>query len=125
MVRKPRLAYEKVHTAYEAFKEVDLNQVDEKAVGDVGLSYYFEWLQSVSRGRRPLLSEGGHLGIGQRETEPGDFVFVLLGSDLPVIMRNESDTSKRMQIIGEAYLHGIMDGEVMEKNPVIETIELC
>jgi hypothetical protein len=124
-VRKPRLADEKVHTAYEAFKEVDLNHVDDKALGDIGLSFYCEWLQSVSKGRRPLLGEGGHLGIGPSETEPGDFVFVLLGSDLPFIMRRESDTSERMQIIGEAYLHGITDGEVMEKNPVIETIELC
>jgi hypothetical protein len=124
-VRKPRLADEKVHTAYEAFKEVDLSHVDEKALGDVGLSFYCEWLQSVSKGRRPLLSEGGHLGIGPCETEPGDFVFVLLGSDLPFIMRKESDTSERMQIIGVAYLHGIMDGEVMERNPEIETIELC
>jgi hypothetical protein len=124
-VRKPRLADEKVHTAYEAFKEVDLNHVDEKALGDIGLSFYCEWLQSVSKGRRPLLGEGGHLGIGPSETEPGDIVFVLLGSDLPFIMRRESDTPERMHLIGEAYLHGIMDGEVMEKNPVIETIELC
>ena len=65
------------------------------------------------------------MGIGPCETEPGDFVFVLLGSDLPFIMRKESDTSDKMQIIGVAYLHGIMDGEVMEKNPEIETIELC
>jgi hypothetical protein len=124
-VRKPRLADEKVHIAWESFKESDLKDVDEKALEDVGLSYYCEWLQTVSKGRRPLLCESSYLGIGPSETEPGDFVFVLLGSDLPFIMRSESDTSEKMQVIGEAYLHGIMDGEVMEKNPEIETIELC
>jgi len=124
-VVKPRLADEKVVTAYEAFRKTDLKEVDEKALEDVGLSYYCEWLQSVSKGRRPLLGEGGYLGIGPSETEPGDFVFVLLGSDLPFIMRKESDTSEKMQLIGEAYLYGIMDGEVMEKDPEIETIELC
>ncbi|KAE9372770.1 hypothetical protein N431DRAFT_439800 [Stipitochalara longipes BDJ] len=124
-VTKPRLADEKIVTAYEAFKETDLNNVDEKALEDIGLSYYCEWLQTVSKGRRPLLGEGGYLGIGPSETEPGDFVFVLLGSDVPFIMRRESNTSEKMQVIGEAYLHGIMDGEVMENNPVIEAIELC
>ncbi|KAN0110935.1 Heterokaryon incompatibility protein (HET) domain containing protein [Hyaloscypha variabilis] len=124
-VRKPRLADEKVHTAWQSFKESDLKDVDEKALEDVGLSYYCEWLQTVSKGRRPLLCESSYLGIGPSETEPGDFVFVLLGSDLPFIMRSESDTSEKMQLIGEAYFHGIMDGEVMEKNPEIEAIELC
>ncbi|KAE8442534.1 hypothetical protein EG329_003249 [Mollisiaceae sp. DMI_Dod_QoI] len=124
-VRKPRLADEKVHTAYEAFKETDLRDVDEKGLADVGLSYYCEWLQSVAKGRRALLVDGVYLGIGPRETEPGDFVFVLLGSDIPFVMRKENNTSGRMQIVGEAYLHGVMDGEVMEKNPVIEHIELC
>ncbi|CZR68730.1 uncharacterized protein PAC_18629 [Phialocephala subalpina] len=124
-VRKPRLADEKVHTAYETFKDTDLKDVNEKALGDVGLSYYCEWLQSVAKGRRPLLTEDGHLGIGPCEAEPGDFVFVLLGSDLPFVMRRESETPEKIRIVGESYLHGVMDGEIMERNPVIEHIELC
>lgn len=122
--RKPRLADEKVQIACKAFKDMDLKHVDEKTLRDVGLSYYCEGLQSVAKGRRPLLAAGGYLGIGPSETQPGDVVFVLLGADVPFIMRRGSYESDRMQIVGEAYLHGVMDGEVMEKNPMIEHIEL-
>jgi hypothetical protein len=123
-VRKPRLADEKVRIALATFKGKELNNVDEKDLADIGLSYYCEWLQTVAKGRRPLLAGGSYLGIGPSETEPGDFLYVLLGSDIPFVVREEKGSSCKMRIIGEAYLHGIMDGEVMEKSPVIETIEL-
>jgi len=29
------------------------------------------------------------------------------------------------RIVGEAYVHGIMDGEVMDSNPEVRDIKIC
>jgi hypothetical protein len=42
---------------------------------------------------------------------PGDKVVVLFGAELPFILRQDKDG--HYQVIGEAYVHGVMDGEVM------------
>lgn len=51
-------------------------------------------------------------GIGPSGTAPGDRVCILLGCSVPVILgsgRREGVS----RIVGEAYVHGIMDGEAM------------
>jgi hypothetical protein len=42
---------------------------------------------------------------------PGDRVVVLFGAELPLVLRQ--DDEGYYQVIGEAYVHGAMDGEVM------------
>lgn len=42
-----------------------------------------------------------------------DFVCVLLGCDVPVILRCHRG-GKHFEFIGECYSHGVMKGEMME-----------
>ena len=42
---------------------------------------------------------------------------------MPYIIRRLEN--KRYWLVGEAYVHGVMDGEIMEENPKIVNIELC
>ena len=100
-----------------------MSLIDTQTLTHAGLSDYCEQLKEVARGRRPLLASGGYLGIGPCETEQGDLVFILLGSDTPYVLRRHSQDDT-LRLIGEAYVHGIMDGEAMEGNPAIETIAL-
>jgi Heterokaryon incompatibility protein (HET) len=123
-IKKPRLSEERIRTVNDALKNKDLALVDEQTFIGVGLGDYCQQLQLIAQGRRPLLASGGFLGIGPRETEPGDLVFILLGADVPYILRQQSQDDK-LRLIGEAYVHGIMDGEAMEGDPAIETIALC
>ena len=62
-------------------------------------------------GRRPFITSRGHLGLGPSAILPGDKIAVLFGAELPFILRQ--DDKGYYQIIGEAYVHGIMDGEIM------------
>jgi hypothetical protein len=73
--------------------------------------------------RRAIFVSGAYLGIGPCDTEPGDLIFIILGSDVPYVLRRNSKNDK-LQLIGEAYVHGIMDGEVFERSQVIETVAI-
>lgn len=88
-----------------------------------------------SFGRRFFMTEGGTPGLGYPQAQAGDEVYVLLGCDVPYLLRRcEEKVSPEgidgrlpsFQVIGNCYLHGIMDGEALEGNweKRIETIVL-
>ena len=54
---------------------------------------------------------------------PGDLLYILIGAQVPYILG--SDTHGRLRIVGEAYAHGIMDGEAMEDHEAIDIITMC
>lgn len=56
-------------------------------------------------------TSGGRFGLGPWDTKAGDIVFVLLGCNVPVILRQNGD---RWVFVGEAFVLGIMDGEMAE-----------
>ena len=64
-------------------------------------------------GRRLFVSKHNYLGIASHQTRVGDWISVLSGADMPFILRcREEDES--LQLISEAYVHGIMNGEAVE-----------
>ncbi|KAH7408816.1 heterokaryon incompatibility protein-domain-containing protein [Phaeosphaeria sp. MPI-PUGE-AT-0046c] len=64
----------------------------------------------------------GYLGVGPPRTRAGDDVWILHGGRVPFILRTlEAGTeanSKRRTLVGDAYVHGIMDGEAVEEGQV-------
>lgn len=65
-------------------------------------------------GRRPFVTKKGHLGLGPAELRPGDIVAVILGSEVPLILRRVGGAGgEDFVLVGEAYVNDIMDGEVM------------
>lgn len=52
------------------------------------------------------------LGLCPRRTEKDDIVCILFGCSVPVILR-EHKLENAFELIGEAYVHGKMDGEAM------------
>ncbi|KAJ8108660.1 hypothetical protein OPT61_g8020 [Boeremia exigua] len=66
-------------------------------------------------------TQNGYLALIPRSSEYGDAVFLLEGGRVPFIMRKdfpepgEIDSEGRWNIIGPAYVHGAMQGEVWEK----------
>jgi hypothetical protein len=56
-------------------------------------------------------TSGGRFGLGPWDTRAGDIVFVLLGCNVPVVLRQDGD---RWIFVGEAFVMGIMDGEMVK-----------
>jgi hypothetical protein len=54
----------------------------------------------------------GHIGLGPAATKVGDHISLLAGSQVPFILRR---SGQKFQVVGEAYVHGIMDGKYWEK----------
>ena len=63
-------------------------------------------------GRRQFFTENGYMGIGPAAIKEGDLVCVLLGGCVPYILR-PTDTENMYKLVGESYVHGIMNGEVI------------
>lgn len=59
----------------------------------------------------------GYVGIGPRTVELGDQVMLLKGAPVPYVFRRTSleTGSKVFEFMGEAYLHGFMYGDALEK----------
>jgi hypothetical protein len=70
----------------------------------------------------PVVSSRGYLGVASQNTEVGDHIAILLGAAKPYILRTNG--LNHYELVGEAYVHGIMDGEVMACKPKIEMITL-
>jgi hypothetical protein len=61
--------------------------------------------------RRLFRTEGGILGIGPLEVKIGDKVWILAGAKTPLVLRDGSPGRKKL--LGEAYVYGLMYGEVL------------
>lgn len=69
----------------------------------------------ASGGRRLFHTSGGYLGIGPAIAQHGDKVCILSGGATPFILRHmphAKKSSRRFLLIGEAYVHGIMEGNI-------------
>jgi hypothetical protein len=75
------------------------------------------WRLMVNRcsNRRLFATEKGYLGLGPAAILTGDIIAVILGLDTPLVLRRSGVDG--YQIVGEAYVHGIMDGEAMKGSP--------
>ncbi|KAF2228724.1 hypothetical protein EV356DRAFT_435862, partial [Viridothelium virens] len=62
-------------------------------------------------GRRVFTSEKGYLGTGVEDVRAGDLVVLVEGACVPYILRPVAGREGTFSLVGEAYVHGMMDGE--------------
>jgi hypothetical protein len=74
-------------------------------------------IEKFALGRRFFITKKGYFGLGPQKSEPGDRIAVLFGSGVPFVLRKCPSRSgtRAWRIIGECYVHGIMQGEVIRK----------
>jgi len=51
--------------------------------------------------------------MGPCLVKKGDEIWILLGCSIPLILRLD-ETRKTREVVGECYLHGYMNGEILE-----------
>jgi hypothetical protein len=76
-------------------------------------------LQMSFQNRRLVLTKRGYLGTVPEETLVGDTVHILCAAKIPMILRLGSVTfmgqrADGYQVVGDAYIHGVMNGEVCD-----------
>ncbi|KAF7510075.1 hypothetical protein GJ744_007179 [Endocarpon pusillum] len=85
---------------------------------------YIQTMNLQSARRRMFLTSKGYYGLGQETLRPGDQIILLLGGDSPFIVR-EVGLLGYYELIGEAYVHGIMQGEHLKTKPLVERFIFC
>jgi hypothetical protein len=77
------------------------------------------WVQ-----RRVCITKRGYVGLVPQFSIKGDAVAVIIGAQTPFVVRPVTGETK-YQLVGECYIHGIMDGEAlttMTRTDVIEVV---
>ena len=84
---------------------------------DALVNKFVQRVQEVVLNRRLVETECRRLGLAPYRVKRGDFVCILFGCSVPILLRqqNDADTHEEyFQIIGDCYIHGIMDGQLIE-----------
>jgi hypothetical protein len=63
------------------------------------------------KSRRLMVTAEGEVGMGPCRARPGDAVVVLFGCSIPLVLRRVGSV-EAWQVVGEAYVHGLMNGEI-------------
>ena len=119
---KPRLSPALLQTVVDSLTTKKLDEITAADLTFPGAGDYVYQMTNVAIGRRPFLTPDGRLGLGPADTQPGDCVYILLGSTTPHVLRAVSPDA--FSFVGEAYVHTIMDGEFMRDGGQAHVIKI-
>jgi hypothetical protein len=71
---------------------------------------------------KPFLSETGHVGLCPDDSQRGDYLLFPVGAHVPYVFRQIDD--QYFKLIGEAYVYGLMDSEILAASPTVRTMLL-
>ena len=81
-------------------------------MNDPELGNYINTMGSMFK-RRTFLSSLGHVGMVPSHAQPGDIICILFGVHVPFVLRPLD--SEMFELVGESYVHGLMDGEGLNR----------
>ncbi|KAI1415850.1 heterokaryon incompatibility protein-domain-containing protein [Hypoxylon sp. FL1857] len=89
-----------------------------------GLHRFNQYDGPITRSRSLIKTAQGYIGLAPANVKPGDLILLCQGGKKPLIARpsrNGSNT-ERLGLVGDVYLHGIMNGEAWNEkkcHPII------
>ncbi|KAK1657553.1 heterokaryon incompatibility protein-domain-containing protein [Colletotrichum godetiae] len=91
--------------------------------GPLGRAYH-TLMTPIIMNRRLFITDEGYIGLGKLSSRVGDEVWVLAGGKVPYVMRPRED-GKRFSLVGDAYVHGLMDGNwSMSSDAIVEDVQV-
>ena len=114
-----------LETDYHEGYENVLRTFDSHADADNAIPDAFYLIDNAAgvaqRGRKFTATEFGRMGLVPHHATKGDVVAVLTGGRVPIVLRPHEGY---YTVVGDAYVHGIMDGEAFENLEELVWIEL-
>lgn len=74
-----------------------------------------------------FITEFGNIGLCNPKAQPGDIVTALIGAKVPFVLREKRDRYDGLdmcELIGDCFLFGYMDGEIMQASNLVRDIIL-
>lgn len=86
---------------------------------------YFTTSRIYTAGRKFAITEKGQMALVPPLSRKGDVVCVLYGLEVPFILRKVAGESLgQYEMVGESYVHGLMDGEALQNGAVETTFRI-
>lgn len=121
----PRGDRVRVATAAAAAGYADLKARTQVAALQSDEGGAFQRAMDYMHDRRSALLEMGYVGLVPALSRPGDVVCVVLGAHVPFVLRErEGGDGGLWELVGEAYVYGIMDGEALQAEHTTEIFTL-
>lgn len=68
-------------------------------------------------------TKNGYVGMFPRTSKPEDKIYLLFGGDWPFVLRH-LEREGSFQLVGQCYIHGIMEGQINWRSHVSEAVYL-
>jgi hypothetical protein len=97
---------------------------------DKAISLLYESLCGMLPNQAFFVTVKGYIGVGPPDARSGDQVWILCGGQVPFVLRETQQESTAFDgacersLVGDAYVHGIMDGEAVGDNAEMQTVRL-
>ncbi|KAK3381710.1 heterokaryon incompatibility protein-domain-containing protein [Podospora didyma] len=87
-------------------------------------SYYN--MMNRQSGTRPFVGDKGYMGLVPDVAEKGDVIVIFRGAKFPYVLRKKVNGKHggMHELVGEAYVHGVMYGEYVAEGPEWQRFEL-
>ena len=92
--------------------------------GRTTLSGFLRSYDPVAQHRRLYLTEDRQLGLGPQSADVGDEVWLVDGAQVPFILRPMASKEQMFTLVGETYVHGFMNGEMLDLKGIGEEKEI-
>ncbi|RYP74958.1 hypothetical protein DL770_007511 [Monosporascus sp. CRB-9-2] len=97
-------------TLAELREAILVSEASESTLKDTVTSGYKQFLTREANQVLPFNLSNGYIGRINGKVQQGDEVFVVLGCDVPMVLR--STPGGEYEVIGDSYVHGINDEEM-------------
>jgi hypothetical protein len=98
-----------------------LEQLSADSYRDQGMSYLAA-LQDTVLGWRFVVTRRGYFGTVPSLTQTGDVVAIMKGGCVPFVLQRSASRSSEFRLVGECYVHGLMNGEGLSLPDLAETV---
>ncbi|KAN0106852.1 HET domain containing protein [Hyaloscypha variabilis] len=107
--------------------KIDLNDIPLGSINSTftvaQLKQFSEYVTASTKMRKLFISKDeGWLGLAPMDAENGDRIALLEGGSVPYILRPVSGDGTEYEFIGDAYVHGIMDGEAWKVDDLVDIV---
>ncbi|MCJ1383970.1 hypothetical protein MMC17_007084 [Xylographa soralifera] len=83
--------------------------------------YYQASIAYTAPYRKFFTTTRGTIGLGPQSIRPGDSICIFRGGLVPFVLRKDGT---RHRLVGEAYVHGVMDGQAIWRNTTFEEFHI-
>ncbi|KAH7088261.1 heterokaryon incompatibility protein-domain-containing protein [Paraphoma chrysanthemicola] len=128
--RYNRRATEPMHRAFRSLRQP--SELSDPSLEEFKHRYFTA--APILRNRQFFATSNGYLGNGPSDMRTGDLVCVLINGDVPFVVRQVEDQSgpkwlrkwqnMEYHLIGECYVHKMMDGEIWTEQTRVEDLVL-